>query len=392
MNLRHVRLVASHDLKDFRRQRQIWFSLFLQPVLLLLILGVVGYAMEQRGNAFRTKEFKALVSGPPEDTAPVERVIRDARFRVSRPSDIERPIVGGDAEVGVRVPPGTAAKLEAGEPVELTIMYLANRDQSEVALTRLRVAFQEFSREQTRRLLATRGLSADLVSSLKVASRDVSTTDRGARLQLSKFIPPLLLFQSISLLSLASNRLSGKKTQRTLEPLLVLPLDRRDILAGAGLSAMVLGAVPMLTFMIPVLVVSSLPIAFASGLSSPLMIAAALVTAAPMIALLTVSIGLALGSYTRGGESGGMMSGLAFIPVLAVGYLFQFVDSIPVVLPLFAAPAFGPVLYAREAMVDGIVPMQLATAAVSTVACSWVLLRIAARLLSSERSVLRGSS
>lgn len=391
MNIAQIRLVARQELTDMFRNRQVWLGLLLQPVLFLLLFGLIGYFVEQRSAAFETEEFKVLVHGVDEDLAPFTLTLRAARFRVTRSDDLEQAVVGGDAEIGIAIPRGAAQDLKEGRRVRVQINYIQSRDQSQVALGRARVALDAFAREQTKVRLRKLGVSEDLADPLDVRATDVATTERGARLELAHLLPGLLLMQSGSLISTAAQRISGSKEKRTFEPLITLPIKRRDLLIGAGVASFVIGLIPAVMFVVPIVIISLLPVAFAAGLSSPFAVAAGLLLAAPLLAALLSVVGLALGTVTRTGEGGSSIAGLAFVPLMALGYLFLFIDNLPDAPAFFAIPVYGVGLFVREAVGDSIDVVHLAIAAAGTIGLALVLLAVASRALDTERSILRAS-
>ncbi len=175
------------------------------------------------------------------------------------------------------------------------------------------------------------------------------------------------------------------------EPLNTLPIARSDLLIGAGFASFVIGLIPAALFILPIVGISVLPIALAEGLSSPLAVGAGLVLAAPLLAAVLSAVGLAVGTGTRTGEGGSSIGSLAFVPLLALGYLFLFIDNLPNATAHYAIPIYGVGLFVREAIADGIDLGHFSVAALGTLGLAVVLLLASSRALETERAILRAS-
>lgn len=392
MRLHHAALVFRQELLDVRRNRQFLRSLLVQPVLFLVIIVGVAYFFETRTRAFETEEFKAVLRGTPADVVPFEEALSDEAFRIVEATHLRRTVAGGDAELGLLVPDGATRDMERGRTVAVEVVYNQARDESQVARTRLEGALDDLAVGLVADRLTEEGLPRELASPVEIREVDVGATEEGARAQLSHLIPGLLLIQSSLIVASGVQRLAGGKEKRTLEPTLTLPVARTDILLGAGAAGFLVGLIPTLLFIIPIVVVTALPLAFAGGLSSPLAIGGALLLAAPLIASVVVSTGLAAGAASRTAEGGGSISNLVTLPFYGMGLLLTIVSSIPDTLGLFAIPAFGAGLFAREAIAGTFDPVQLSVAAAGSLVYAAVALRVGAALLASERSILRPAS
>jgi sodium transport system permease protein len=386
-------IVARQQLKDLFRNRQVWLSLLLQPILFVGLLGFFGWVGQQQSQAFRTKQFTADVTGNAADTRPFDEILRSSNFIVHHNkeifADLRKSV--GQAQVAVIVPAGAARDLDAGRTVNIRLYYDKGDNKSEVALGRVQGALDALAANAVSARLAERGLAKELFRPLSITTRDATSTDQGARLTLGNLLPVLVLLQSTSLLTTASGLLAGAKDKRTLEPLLLLPIRRSQILRGAGAAAFVMGLIPVAAFIVPVVAATLLPIGFAHGLSSIPIVVMGLVIVGPLLAALMVGIGLLMGTISRGSESGSALGNFAFLPFMAIGFFFVFVSSPPSGLGMYAIPAYGPALLMRTIVGHGFALVPFLIVVASTAVYATTLLRLATTYLETERAVLRPS-
>lgn len=392
MNRRHAALVLRQELLDIRRNRQLLISLGVQPLIFLLVIVGFAYFQQTRSRAFETEEFKVVVHGQRADRITFEEALQDEGFRVVHASDLGRAVAGGDTELGLIVPDGARRALDGARTVALEVVYNQGREESQVARTRLERALGDLSRDLIAERLAANDLPSELATPLEVEGTDVGATEEGARAQLAHLIPGLLLVQAGIVVQTTAQRLAGSKEKRTLEPTLSLPISRSDILLGAGAAGFLMGLIPTVLLIAPVVVVTALPLAFAGGLSSPLSVGAALLLAAPLIAAVVVSSGLVAGTASRTAESGGSITNIVALPFYGMGLLVMLVSGIPDAMGLFAIPGFGAALFAREAIAGSFHPIQFGVALSGSATYAALALWVGAALLASERSILRPAS
>src|SRR5581483_2481818 len=290
--MKAVRLITRMQLLDLFRNRQVWVTLFMQPFIFLVILGAIGFIGKSNTDAFRTKKFSVAIAGPSYDTAPFKQLLRNGSFSVHATHDVYASLTSGKYVLGVVVGRGTRDAIEHNKRGDIGLYYQKGDNRSQIALDRVQVALDEFGQNVVRDRLRVYNVDPSITSPLTIKSTDVGSTKQGTRLLLARLLPVFVLFQSTSLVTTASSLFSGQKDKRTLEPLLLLPLRRVDILRGAGIAAFAIGVIPVVMFMIPVTVGLLLPSMFGGGVASAGAALSGLLLVGPMLAALMVGIGL----------------------------------------------------------------------------------------------------
>ena len=132
--------------------------------------------------------------------------------------------------------------------------------------------------------------------------------------------------------------------------------------------------------------------ALTATLSAPAIVMAALVIEVALVSALFVAAGLYVGARTASGASSNTLAAVLQTALIVVLSLSVFVAEADVTMALAALPVLGALLVAREGAADGLVAVHVATAVLSHVAISALLLRAAAGRLGEHRSVLRPST
>jgi ABC-type Na+ efflux pump permease subunit len=393
---RQVLDVARHDLLDLRRQRGVWLGLLLIPFVtvsfLLLLPGVLA-DREQSGESRAV--YDVVVQG---DADLVRALAAEAlpaeRFRVVGGDDARRAVTRGEADAGlVSKDDDPAAATGDSEQLTAELVLLSARGRSRNAAAAVAGALDRHGLVLTDARLAERGLPPSAARPLVVDSVDLATTCRGLRVSLAALLPLMVLLPVAGSVGVAAQRISGSKDQRVFEPLLVLPLTRRELLAGKAISAYAIGSVTVLTVGVPLLLGRFVPVG-ASGRSVDLPAPEVLgvVALAALLLVLLVSLGTAVGSASRTSAELGSVLQMATLPIFLLGSLLQFRSGIVTTYPLASLPFFGVLLCVRDVAVGTLTVGHTAAAVAATVGWSVVLLLVAARLLESERSVLRSTN
>jgi ABC-type Na+ efflux pump permease subunit len=294
----------------------------------------------------------------------------------------------------VAAPDDVAAAL-AGEDVQVQgeIVVLAGRSRSRAALGALIPALEAYGLEITHRRLAARDLPDSTVLPFTVSPVDLSDTPRGQRLTLATLLPLLVLLPVAGTLGVAAQQISGSKDRRVFEPLLVLPFTRRELLVGKATSSLLIGAMTLVALGVPLFAGRFVPVGpGGSSISLPLgELAAALGIGAVLLVLLVLA-GVAVGAASRTSAELASVLQMTTLPIFLLGTFLQFRSSIATTPQLLVLPFFGPLLCLRDVALGTLTAPHLALTVGATVLWGAACVGLGARLLESERSVVRSTT
>lgn len=389
----HVRLVLSRELLDYRRQRRVWRRLFLQPLLLVLLLSAPVLLLRSAEAETRKATFTVGVEGDVDAVPGLRAALERAPLQLRTVEDGGRAVVSDATDTAVIVPDEARARVARGDPVPLRVLVMPEENDSRFGSEALSRRLAELREQRAAEALSTEGLPRTIVAPFDLETVDLTVSSgRGTRFGLAQAIPPLLVIQLFGLMAAAEERLAGAKDRRVLEPLLVLPFRRVDILLGIGAATMSAGLAAAALLFIPLVVGLSVAVAAISDtVAGPFEVAAALLLGVVLFGLVFTALGLYAGARAHSGGEGSVFVTVAQVTVFAVMSVTPFLTDVPGEGPLLVVPVLGPMLLVRDAVASGFDAGPTAVTLLGALAVTGLLLRRAVAFVDSEGSVLRAA-
>lgn len=393
MNRRHVALVFLRELLDLRRERRVLASLFLQPLAVIAIIAAPAYFIHRAEVRNTGEKLVVAVQGDVDAVPGLRDALERPPFELETVEDAARLLTTENAEMGIEIPAGAAALVQAGQPVPLRVLSLSTQDVSTRAIPALTRRLAELRRSESARLLAAAGAPEVLAAPVRLELVDVGTTSaEGVRFGIAQAIPSLVVVQLFGLISMAASRLSGAKDRRTLEALLVLPSARRDLLAGIGGAALVVSTLAALVVVLPLTaLLTTLVASVERSVGGPVDVVVSIVVGTAVAATLMVATGLYAGARSGSSSEGTGLSTILQMAVIGAVMISPVLSEVDAEGLVLAAPLIGTMLFVRDGLAEGPNLVDAATVVVAQLAIAWILLQRAARLLDSDRGVLRAT-
>ncbi len=396
MKLRPVVAVARHDLLDLRRQRGVWFGLLLIPFVTVSFLLLLPGVLSQREQTSQAKAtYRVSVQLVPGVAAPalLSALALPDRLRPTTSTSARKDVVAGKGDVGLLLEGDPTTLLTAGEPVAGEVFVLSSRSRSRAAFGALAQAFEETGLRITDERLAGRDLAPATARPLVVRQVDLSDTTRGRRLSLASLLPLLVLLPAAGTVGVSAQRISGSKDQRVFEPLLLLPYSRVELLAGKALSSWTIGTISLAAVGLPLLLGRAIPVGAAGRtVSLPFGEVLAVVAIGALLLTLLIAVGTAVGAASRTSAELGSVLQMATLPIFLMGSFLQFRSGIVTQPALLVLPFFGVLLCIRDVAIAALQPIHLGLAVAATATWTTLAMTVAARIVQSEKSVIRSSS
>jgi len=394
LNRRHIGLVFSRELLDYRRQRRVWRRLFLQPFLIIVLLSIPVLIFRAEAASDRDRSFTVAVEGELDAVRGLRGALTTAPFDLREVRDGARAVVSETVDAAVVVPEDARAAAAGGQPVNLQVLSLPLDDGSRLGGEALTRRLAELRGAQATAALTKAGVPVAIATPFVLETVDLaSASGEGTRFGLAQAIPPLLVIQLFGLMAAAEDRLAGAKDRRVLEPLLLLPFRRLDILLGIGAATMSAGFLAAALLFLPLVVGLSLAVAAISNtLVGPFEVAGALLLGIALFGVVFTAVGLYAGARAHSGGEGSVFVTVAQVTVFALVSATPFLIDVAAEGPLLLVPVLGPMLLVRDAVAQGFGVEATALALVGTVFVSGLLLRRAVSLLDAEGSVLRSAA
>lgn len=298
VRLRPVRLVFRRELLDYRRQGKVWRRLFLQPFVVILLLAFPVLLFRSADERERRSTFTVAVQGDVGAVAGLAEALARTPLTWRPADDAERAVVTRTADVALRIPERAAATAREGRPVPLRVLTLPHEVSSRFGGEAVVQRLDELRAATAAEALARAGIPPAVASPFALDTVDLTTSSgEGTRVGLAQALPPLLVIQLFGLMAAAEERLAGAKDRRVLEPLLVLPFQRLEILLGVGAATMSAGFLAAALLFVPLVVLLSLALAAVTGtVGGPLEVAAGLSLGVLLFGGVFTAIGLYAGA------------------------------------------------------------------------------------------------
>jgi hypothetical protein len=372
-----VRLVAAAVGTASRRQPR---ALRTAAVIAAVTAGTIllsAAATSRTSDQVAAARFRIAVSG---DVAGAPVLLSDLRahrnLRVSTLADGADPALAvrsSDVRAVLLLPRDADARLASGQPLDASVVYEREEDRSLEAYVTLRATI------------------AEIAGGVQQASIiDLEHDQRGLRLLGARALATVLSFVALIGISTLAAGERGDRSGRDVEAMLLLPLPRTAIAAGSMLGLLPIAGALLGSALLVAIPLLSLPLAGLGQPASALPAMAAWAGAAGLLIVLPVTASAVAVRFSS--ATTGQAATVARVVSIAPALLLIVLLAQPGLQPsrgLLALPFLGPALLVRFGAAGDLGPLDLLVAAAGSAAGVLALLALSARLLASERNVLR---
>ena len=380
--------------ENLRDRRAVFNSLLLGPILFPVLFTGLAYfsATKQQERAEMVLEIPVVG----ESNAPnlVQFLGQQGVQVLDPPEDPEGSVRSQEFPVVLRIPEGFGEQWTQGEPAVVEVIADPSRRESDIPLARVRSLLNAYSREIGVLRLQLRGVSPNLVSPLLVKDVDLSTPRSRAMLAMI-FLPYMLMITAFTGgMHLAIDSTAGEKERRSLEPLLINPVPRWQIMTGKMSATLTFAfislALTLLSFRLalPHLPTGALNIDL---LLSSKTVGLILLVIAP-VALLAAALLTLLATYAKTFREAQSYMGLVIMIPMIPSILFM-ANPVKPEAWMMAIPMFSQNLLIGEFVRGETVPFSwLAMCSGGTLLLGLLIGAVAATLFNRPRVIFGGSS
>jgi sodium transport system permease protein len=214
-----------------------------------LLVAMLGFAEKQTAERLESA-LELPVVGAEHAPNLIGYLERQGVIIKEAPENPEAAIKSEAEEVILRIPADFAEHWEAGRSAPIEILADQSRRYSGTTISRLRGYLGSYGRTIGQLRLIMRGVDPTLTRPLNIQTVDLSTPEARGGMVLS-FLPYFILIMVfVGSMHMATDTTAGERERKSLEPLLINPLPRWQIMAGKlaatttfGLATLVLGLV-----------------------------------------------------------------------------------------------------------------------------------------------------
>ena len=376
---------AKEVMDNLRDRRTLGASLFyplLGPVLIALIFAVLGQTVLQQSEL----PLSLAVAGAENAPSLIQFLKQnDVKVRPA-PADPEAEVWAGNYDVILLIPAGYGEDLRADRPATVQLVSDRSRQSASVAVSRARSLLEAYSRQIGSLRLLARGINPAVVEALVIERIDVSTPQSQAAGLLN--ITPYFIIFSIFIggMYLAIDTTSGERERGSLEPLLINPVARWELVLGKLGAALVFIVIAVIETLVGFAVVLNfLQSSFGARLELNLLTLACVFLIALPIMPLAAALEVTIATFTRSvKEAQNCISFFTIIPALPG----MFLALVPVKAELWAmlVPTFGQQLLINQVLRgESVRPLNVVVSAAVTLLAGLVFVFVAAKLYEREQ-------
>jgi sodium transport system permease protein len=233
------KIVFWKEVRENARDRRTMFSTFvlgtlMGPVLFAVLISLVISVQLERAE----KPLELPVVGAEHAPNLVAWMKTRGVVVEEAPADPEAAIRKRDEDAVLRIPATYADEWRAGKPATLELIVDRSQQKAEPTVRRVEQMIAEYSSLTATQRLLVRGISPQVVQPVLIADVDQSTPQSrgGMLLAMLPYLLILTVFAGGSYL--ATDATAGERERQSLEPLLVNPVARGEIMAGKLLATL----------------------------------------------------------------------------------------------------------------------------------------------------------
>jgi sodium transport system permease protein len=233
------------ELRDSARDRRAVASLLLFPLFGPVLVSLMLAQVVERATDERSVELPVVGA----DRAPgLMQYLGERGITVaSPPGDPLRAVSEHKSDVVLVIGEDFESSFRGGRPAPVQLVVDEARDEARSSVGRVRAALDSYSRTVGALRLLAHGANPDLSRALSIDEVDLSTPQSRAALFLT-FVPMFVLLAAfMGGMHSATDSTAGERERGSLEPLLLTPVARRDLVLGKWLAAVVFAALAVLT-------------------------------------------------------------------------------------------------------------------------------------------------
>lgn len=388
--MRFLVVMLKEILDNLRDKQTVFYALLFGPILMPLILGgSIIVSLKQLSIDFDEVTTLAVVNA--ESAPNLMSFLHSNNIDVeTAPDDPERAVRRGDVDSVLKILPSFSEALRAGKPAPLTL-YVNDGDKNSAREARKVAALlQAYERTINALRMQHRGIDPNVFNTLDITREDVSRDGAGGQL-LASLLPFLLIISMVmGGFYLAIDTTAGERERQSLEPLLSLPLNRRELVLGKfGATLCFVALSGILTSISVYVLFQFFPTdLIGGGLNfSALTILKAFLVASPLIAFIAAVL-ITVSAFTRSSKEAQTYLGVLMVIPMAPFFILQFITIRSELLSMPIPMMSQYQLLEKIVLGDATPPIYLFLSVAGTLIASALMLMLAIKLYSRDRILM----
>jgi sodium transport system permease protein len=379
--------------ENIRDRRALFNSLLLGPLLFPLLFVGMMWFLQSAEQERAEQPLDLPVVGAQYAPNLMRYLEQQGAIIQPEPEDPEAMVRNQETPVVIRILPEFPERWAEGLPAPVEVIMDPSRQESNTAIRRVKGLLLGYGQRIGSLRLQLRGVSPQIASPLMLKDVDLSTAKSRAILAVI-FLPYVLMITAFTgATHLAMDTTAGEKERKSLEPLLINPVPRWQIMTGKMLTttafAMASLALTLVSFRI---VLPYMPIgAFGMDLTLGLMTLLRILLVISPVAILAAALLTLLASFAKSYREAQSYMGLVILIPMIPSLIFM-ANPIRAEAWMMTIPLFSQNILIGEIIREEAVALTwYAMSVSSTLVIGLALAALAATLYNRPRLIFSGS-
>lgn len=382
-------VVVHKELIDNMRDRRSVFSALMStligPAILLILIVILGKSIFKESS---DTPLEIPLAGGEYAPGLVAYLEQNGAILKPAPEDPAQAVRNGDLGLVVMIQPGYGEDFTSGNPAAVELVQDSSRQSTMRDVERVRSLLSAYSQQTGAQRLLARGVSPVITRALSIETVDVSTPESQSLIFLNMMPYFIVMVVFTGGMYVIIDATAGERERGSLEPLLINPIPRREIVIGKLLASLPFAALAVAFTLIAFgLGFNVFPIEDYLGFQLALDVNALFgifLLALPMV-LLASALQTVIVTFTRSFKEAQTYVGfLPLIPALP-GLGLAFLPVKPQ-LWMMLIPTFGQQILINQLMRGEIINfLHVIFSVIATLLLAVVLIAVAVRLYGRER-------
>lgn len=225
--------------ENIRDRRALFNSLLLGPLLFPLLFVGMMWFLESAEQERAEQQLELPVVGARFAPSLIRFLEQQGVLIQPEPDDPQAMVRNQETPVVIRILPEFPERWAEGLPAPVEVIMDPSRKESGTAIRRVKTLLAGYGQRIGALRLQLRGISPQLAAPIMIKDVDLSTPKSRAILAMI-FLPYVLMITAFTgATHLAMDTTAGEKERRSLEPLLINPVPRWQIMTGKMLTTTV---------------------------------------------------------------------------------------------------------------------------------------------------------
>lgn len=393
LDLQRVFIIFRKETRDNLRDRRSIFSSMLSsligPALLLLMIIIVGRTF----NASVDEPVDLPVHGAELAPTLIQFLEQNGARIVPAPQDPQAAVLNGDVNIVLLIPPDYRDEFSQGYPASLRLIFDSTRQSALTDIRRVQQLLNGYNSQIGAMRLLARGINPAVITPLAIEEEDLATPQTQALIFLNMMPYFIVMVVFLGGMYVIIDTTAGERERGSLEPLLINPVQRSELVIGKMAASWPFATVTLLVTLLAFLIVfNAFPLEETIGFQlsiDPAALINIFFLSLPMI-LLASGLQMIIATFTRSFKEA--QTYVAFLPLIPAlpGIALAF---LPIKTSLWAMfiPTFGQQLIINQWMRgESVDPLNVLVVSVFTIFISIFLIFFAVKLYQRERLLFSG--